>query len=113
MNTVNEDGKCATCTKDAQAECMQCFLCKNRFHVINCSVDALIQKSFLQNTWPGMSQKWPCLNFICPTCIEDCKTKEDVVMSSRVRVLEENSLATNKKQGEISDLLSAVLFNKK
>ena len=109
MNVLNESGKCNLCDSDAQQECMQCILCVNRFHVINCTAEPLMQTSFVQNTWAGMSKKWPCLNFVCLVCIEDAKSKEQVHMSARVRVLEQTVLETNNKLVEITDLLNSVL----
>ena len=110
-NCLNEDGICQACEKDAQNEYMNCFICKNNLHVIGCTEAALIQTSFHKNTWPGMHQNWPCLNFICPACMEDNKSKEDIAMSGRVRVLEESAASTSNKLGNIEQLLTELISN--
>ena len=74
--------------------------------MIECRDDPMIQPSFLRNQWPNMSKKWPCLVFWCPACREDIKTKEDVIMSGRVRLLEENALKTSKQLEDIKELLT-------
>ena len=109
MNVLNESGKCNVCSNDAQQECMQCLLCKKRYHVISCTTEPMMQTSFVRNTWPGMSTRWPCLNFVCLLCIEDAKSREQVDMSARVRVLEQTALETNNKLETITELLNTVL----
>ena len=74
--------------------------------MIECEADPMIQLSFFKNQWSAMMNKWPCLTFTCPTCREDIKTKEDIVMSSRVRLLEENAFKTNKQLENILTLLT-------
>ena len=107
MNVLDDRGTCKKCLKDAQNEHMECFICKNRYHVIECEEeDPMVQKSFLNSQWPTISRKWPCIVFLCHNCREDSKTKEDQIMSQRVRLLEESASKTSKQLEVITELLS-------
>ena len=55
-----------------------------------------------------MLQKYPSITFTCSGCREDVKTKQEAIMSARLRLLEENSLKTNKQLEDIKELLTAV-----
>ena len=66
----------------------------------------MVQKSFLNSQWPTISRKWPCIVFMCHNCREDSKTKEDHIMSQRVRLLEESATKTTKQLEAITELLS-------
>jgi hypothetical protein len=113
MNILDETGKCKKCERDAQNEFMECWLCTNRYHVIECDgVDPMVQTSFLKNQWPNISRKWACLTFTCLACKEDAKTKQETVMSGRVRLLEETALKTNKQLEDIKSLLTTVINNR-
>ena len=96
MYTLDEHGKCKHCKNDAQSEFMECWICQEKYHVIECDSEAMIQPSFLRNQWTTMMKKWPCMTFTCPFCRENVKTKEEAIMSGRVRLLEESSLKSNK-----------------
>ena len=107
MNILDEKGRCQKCMKDAQSEHMECFMCKYRYHVIECEgEDPMVQKSFLNSQWPTISRKWPCIVFMCHNCREDSKTKEDHIMSQRVRLLEESASKTSKQLDVITELLT-------
>ena len=110
MQTLNEDGTCKHCNRDAQAECMQCWICEDKYHVIECEgpFGLMVQPSFLKNQWSNLEKKYPCITFTCPRCKEDVKTKEQAIMSSRVRLLEEDSLKSNRRLDEIMDLLKTI-----
>ena len=114
MNTLDESGKCKHCDKDAQSEFMECWVCREKYHVIECASDKepMIQPSFLKNNWPNLQRKYPCVTFTCDSCREDIKTKEEAVMSSRVRLLEESSLKNTKQLEEIKELLESAAKNK-
>lgn len=111
MNTLATDGICKHCHKDGSTNFMECWVCREKYHVIECTLDPMVQTSLLKNQWPNILNKWTCITFTCPTCKEDFKTKEEAVMSSRVRLLEENSLKSNKQLDEIKELLTTVLTN--
>ena len=68
----------------------------------------MMQNSFFKNTWPGFSLNWPCLKFICTACTEDNRSKGEVAMSGRVRVLEETILSMDQKLSGITELLTEV-----
>ena len=81
--------------------------------MIDCSdMEPMIQPSFLKNNWPNLQRKYPCITFTCDSCREDIKTKEEAVMSGRVRLLEETSLKNTKQLEEIKELLEAAAKNK-
>ena len=114
MNKLTEEGKCKHCAKDAQAECMECWFCKDKYHVVNCVQDTklvhMVQPSFLTHQWPSiMRNKKACITFTCPSCREDTKAKEDVLMSALVRLLEETTLKNSTQLEDIKNLLSAIL----
>ena len=106
MNILDVGGQCKRCKKNAQHEFMECWLCNQKYHVVDCDdQDPMVQPSFLKSQWPTISRKWPCITFTCPNCREDAKTKEEHVMARRVRLLEENNLKTSKKLEEIAEML--------
>lgn len=109
MYTLDEHGICKHCKKDAQAEFMECWICQEKYHVIECDTEPMIQPSFLRNQWGTMMKKWPCMTFTCPLCRENVKTKEEAIMSGRVRLLEETSLKSNKRLEDIMDLLNTLV----
>ena len=106
MNILNEDGVCQKCNHAAQSGFMQCWICKDKYHVIDCEADPMMQASFVKNMWQNMLKNWPSLTFTCPTCRENMKTKEESIMSARVRLLEENVLKSDKKLENIMELLT-------
>ena len=107
MNILDSKGRCVKCKEEAQDESMECWLCKNRYHVIECEEEAnMVQPSFLKNQWPTIARKWTCITFTCPDCREDANTKEQQVMSKRVRLLEEQGLRTSKQLDDIMEILS-------
>lgn len=107
MNTLDGGGTCQKCKKDAQKENMECWMCRNRFHVIDCEGEEnMVQPSFLRNQWPTLAKKWFCITFTCHNCREDTRTKEDHIMSQRVRHLEEMALKTSEQLNHITDMLS-------
>ena len=108
MNKLAENGTCKMCSKDASSEQAQCFICKEKLHVINCNAAPMVQASFFQKQWPNFLNNWPCISFICLDCREDVNTKENVVMSSRVRLLEESGLKTNEKLEDNTRQLSEI-----
>ena len=113
MNILEENGNCKHCKKNAQAECIECCLCNQKYHVVSCEgVEPMVRPSFLKSEWPNLYRNWPCLVFMCDGCREDLKTKENVMMSGRVRLLEENAVKANKQLEEIKDLLTTVVNNK-
>ena len=107
MDIVDNKGTCQKCKKDAQNEFMECWLCKNRYHVIECEGDNMVQPSFLKSQWPTITRKWSCITFTCHGCREDANTKESQIMSQRLRQVEEMALDTSKKLNDITELLTA------
>ena len=108
MNKLDSGGTCLKCKKDAQNEHMECWLCKNRYHVIECEgEEPMVAPSFLKSRWPTISRKWPCITFTCHNCREEAHTKEDLIMSRRVTLVEEMALKTSKQLDDIMDILSA------
>ena len=107
MNKLDSGGTCLKCKKDAQSENMECWLCKNQFHVIECEgEEPMVAPSFLKSQWPTIARKWPCITFTCHNCREDAHTKEDLIMSRRVTLVEEMALKTSKQLENIMDILS-------
>ena len=65
----------------------------------------MIQPSFYK---AKILKNWPCVTFICPDCREDVRAKDEVVMSSRIRLLEENGLKTNQQLEETNNQLQEI-----
>lgn len=85
---------------------MECWICKQKFHVIECEgEDPMVQPSFLRNQWPTLNRKWACITFTCHNCREDVHTKQEHIMSQRVRLLEETAQDTSKKLNDLIDIL--------
>ena len=62
MNILNEDGVCQKCNHAAQSGFMQCWICKDKYHVIDCEADPMMQASFVKNMWQNMLKKLAKLN---------------------------------------------------
>lgn len=108
MNILDSGGTCKKCKQNAQGEFMECWLCKSKYHVIECEgEDPMVTASFLKNQWPAISRKWSCITFTCHNCREDSNTKGDHIMSQRLRLVEEKALETSKKLDDITELLSS------
>ena len=106
MNVLDSKGHCKKCKKDAQNEYMECWMCQNQYHVIECDDEnPMVQPSFLKNQWPTILRKWTCITFTCPNCREDAKTKQEHIMSQRMRLVEERTIKTDKKLDDITELL--------
>ena len=112
MYTLDETGTCRHCKKDAQHEAMQCWICSDTYHVIECETEPMIQSTFLKNQWNNFVKKYPSMTFSCPKCREDMKTKQEVVMSGRVRLLEEHALNTRNRLDEIVGILGKLADKK-
>ena len=56
-----------------------------------------------------MQKKFPCMTFTCSDCRENIKLKEAVVMSGRVRLLEEAAVKTNHQLENIHELLTTLV----
>lgn len=108
MNILDSKGTCQKCKENAQSEFIECWLCKQRFHVIECEEsEAMVQTSFFKNQWSTIARKWPCITFTCDMCREDAHTKQEIIMSQRVRSLEEMALDTSQKLNAITEMLSS------
>ena len=107
MNKLDPGGVCQKCKKEAQNEHMECWLCRNRYHVIESEgEEPMVAPSFLKSQWPTIARKWPCITFTCHNCREDAKTKEDHIMSQRVTILEEMARKASKQLDDITGMLS-------
>ena len=87
---------------------MECWICQKKYHVIECEGPGSIPPSFLKHQWPSLVKNWPSITFTCNLCKEDMKTKQDVIMSQRVRLLEESSLKTAKRFDDIMEILTSI-----
>ena len=107
MNVLDSKGTCQKCKKDAQMEFIECWICKHKYHVIDCEgEEPMVQPSFLKNQWPNIARKWSCITFTCHNCREDINTKQDHIMSQRLRLMEEMYLKCSKQLDGITESLS-------
>ena len=107
MNILDSKGRCRKCKKDAQHEFIECWMCKNQFHVIDCDEEEpMVQSSFFKNQWPTITRKWTCITFTCHNCKEDHNTKDQQIMSRRLRLVEEMGLKTSRQLDSITEMLS-------
>lgn len=88
VNVLKPDGTCNRCSKNAQSENLRCFLCEERFHVIECTAPKMCTPTFLKTTWPTLETLYPGITFICDLCRENKKMKDEHVMMDRFNKME-------------------------
>ena len=107
MNVLDSKGTCQKCKKDAQSEFIECWIGKHKYHVIDCEEEEpMVQPSILKNQWPTIARKWSCITFTCHNCREDINTKQDHIMSQRLRLMEEMYLKCSKQLDDITENLN-------
>ena len=88
---LDSEGVCTKCAHKADNESMQCFGCSEYFHVIKCPPGN--DKGQVTNTfhkgWDNMVQNYKNIQYICDACILDKKLKNDIIISNRMCVIEE------------------------
>ena len=65
----------------------------------------MVQSSFFKNQWPTIARKWTCITFTCHNCKEDHNTKDQQIMSRRLRLVEEMGLKTSRQLDSITEML--------
>ena len=88
VNMLKPDGTCNRCDKNAQSENLRCFLCEERFHVIECTAPKMCTPTFLKATWPTLGTLYPGITFICDLCRENKKLRNENVMMDRFNKME-------------------------
>ena len=108
---LDAKGVCTKCNCKADAECMQCFGCNEYFHVINCppgTKQNQVTKTFFDG-WDNMMRHYKNIQYICDACHQDKKFKNEIIVSNRMCVMEEE-ISDVKKQvnqgfNEIRDMI--------
>ena len=124
-----KSNKCEGCHKNARdPDVLQCYLCKNRFHVVNCSIvtetlqrDALPSNTNLTNFIKFSANRYPTGTFIwtCFRCgvIKQLAGNEVWHIGQRVALLESllltlsptfSALATSVENGNAHDIANLV-----
>ena len=88
---VDAAGTCTRCDNKCENESMKCFGCEEYYHVLNCANSPKPQVTPTFNKgWDNMVQNYVNIQYICDACIHDKKLKNDIVVSNRMCVMEEN-----------------------
>ena len=87
--SLKADGTCITCLNKGNNECMKCFSCDVRFHVVRCGDNENMCTPTFLSSFSAFSQTYPCICFICPCCREAKNLSDDNIMSERFTVMEE------------------------
>ena len=87
---IDSEGTCSKCKIAAGSDFMKCFGCEELFHVINCTGEKQVTKTFLDSTWPTMCKLYNNIQFICDACKHDKQIKKDIIVSNRMCLMEEH-----------------------
>ena len=88
---LDSEGVCTKCAHKADNEAMQCFGCSEYYHVIKCPPGndrGQVTNTFFRG-WDNMIQNYKNIQYICDACILDKKLKNDIIISNRMCVMEE------------------------
>ena len=88
---LEANGTCTKCLIMADNESMQCFGCSEYFHAINCppgNAKGQVTRTFFGG-WDNMIQNYSNIQYICDACLNDKKLKNDIIVSNRMCVIEE------------------------
>ena len=86
---LNAQGVCGKCDKDAEGDSLRCFGCDELYHVIGCTGEKQVTRTFLDATWPSLSKLYTNIQYVCDACKQDRQAKKDIVISNRMCVMEE------------------------
>ena len=111
---LNGEGICSKCNSKADSECMQCFGCSEYFHVLNCppgSKQGQVTKTFYDG-WDNLCRNYNNIQYVCDACHQDKKLKNDIIISNRMCVMEEeiSNVKKSVEQGftEMRDMMSKI-----
>ena len=95
-NALAGTGVCNVCKQLATGESIQCYLCSEHFHAINCGDNnQLCSRSFFENIWPSQTRNYPNFKWVCDFCEHGLEQSRPIIMSNRLTCIEENvSLVT-------------------
>ena len=100
---LNAKGVCARCDKDAEGASLRCFGCDELYHVIGCTGEKQVTKTFLDSTWPSLSKLYTNIQYVCDACKQDRQAKMDIVISNRMCVMEEQMRAMTDMMTEMKN----------
>ena len=92
----------------AESEFIEWWLCKNRFHLIEFEeLETMVQtKQLFQKSVVNYCQEMALhLIFNCDMCGKDAHTKQGIIISERIKSLEEKPLDISRKLNIISCIL--------
>ena len=57
VKALESNGMCNVCKQLATGEALQCYICSEFFHAINCANNTqLCSRSFFENNWPSLNK---------------------------------------------------------
>ena len=111
---LDAKGICGKCSSKADTECMQCFGCNDYFHVINCppgTKQNQVTKTFFDG-WDNIVRHYKNIQYVCEACLHDRKLKNEIIISNRMCVMEEEISAVkntiDKEFKELRDIITKV-----
>ena len=131
LNTVSSNGTCNKCLKKVNNNDISCFICKERFHAVGCSMDIdICTQSFMNQFRPHVdkvSAKYAArpgnFLFMCNPCMTSFEVKNTSKNQNKVDALEEKvdklesglrdikQLLLHQNQGNISNAANDSLEN--
>ena len=88
---LDSTGICMKCSGKGDKEAMQCFGCSEFYHVINCppgNKQGQVTTTF-HNGWDNIERNYTNIQYICDACLHDKKLRNDIIVSNRMCVMEE------------------------
>ena len=87
---LNSDGTCTKCDTKCDTDYMQCCLCDEMYHALNCGESRNQVTPTLYKSWENMNVNYPNIQYICDACMQDNKMKRNIIVSNRLCVMEED-----------------------
>ena len=102
---LDSKGVCTRCEKKCDGDYMQCCLCDEMYHALNCGeMKNQVTPTFYKG-WDNMHANYPNIQYICDACMQDNKMKQAIIVSNRMCVMEEDMKGI---RDEMSDKFSGL-----
>ena len=113
-NALAGTGVCNVCKQLATGESIQCYLCSEHFHAINCGDNnQLCSRSFFESNWPSLIRNYPNFKWVCDFCEHGLEQSRPIIMSNRLTCIEENISIVSEELKKSATLIDDVQSMKK
>ena len=117
LNTVSSNGNCNKCLKKVNNNDVSCFICKEKFHAVECLMDIdICTQSFLNQFKPHVDKVTPKyaarpgnFMFMCDPCMTEFEIKMASKEQGKVDDLEKK---VDKLENGLSEIKELLLMNR-